>query len=239
MKFFTSGCACGSATEGLRLFETRDHNFNATKESAWLMQCPACGSLFPAIFPSSDTLGEAYSAYYTAPKKRQGLRKLLRNLIDATRAKHIVRSTPKSAQTVLDYGCGSGEYLNLLAAQGYKAQLFGTDIIRPQGEGAEVFKWLSLDDFDANGQQYDWITLSHVIEHLPAATQTIHRIRGCCCNHGGLWLSTPNANSVLISTFRGHARDVDFPRHRQIYSKTMLTQLLSSAGFDVVFLPSP
>lgn len=239
MKLFINTCICGSGTKGVQLFETRDYNFNVTKESAWILQCPACGSMFPAVFPSSETLGEAYSSYYTAPKKRHGLRKTLRTLIDATRAEHIVRNTPKSAQTVLDYGCGSGEYLNLLASRGYKAQLFGTDITRHQGDGPVVFRWLLLDDFDSNAQQYDWITLSHVIEHLPAAAQTIHLLRGCCSPKGGLWLSTPNANSVLISTFGGHARDVDFPRHRQIYSQTMLIQLLSSAGFDATFLPSP
>lgn len=239
MKFHTCACDCGSSTKAVRLFETRDHNFQSTKESAWVMRCPSCGSLFPAVFPSDDTLGQAYSAYYTVPKKRQGMRKVLRALIDSTRAGHIVRNTPKTAKTVLDYGCGSGEYLNLLAEQGYQAQLFGTDITQPQAGGAEVFKWLSLEEYDHNGLQYDWITLSHVVEHLPVATQVLSRLRACCISHGCVWLSTPNADSVLISCFGGHARDVDFPRHRQIYSRNALAQILSACGFDSTFLPSP
>lgn len=239
MNFITNVCACGSPADGIQLYKTQDYNFNVTNDTTWVLQCPACGSLFPALFPSSKTLGYAYSTYYTVPKKRQGLKKILRNLIDATRTEHIVRSTPRSAKTVFDFGCGSGEFLNLLVEHNFKAQLFGTDITQPKVDGPAIYKWLPVEDFVKNDQRYDWITLSHVIEHLPNATQVIRRLRSCCHPKSGLWLSTPNANSVLISTFREHARDIDFPRHRQIYSRKMLTQMLSSEGFNVDFLPSP
>lgn len=239
MKLLANACVCGSRSVATQLFDTRDHNFSATTEQSWIMKCSDCGSLFPARFPSPYSLGEAYKAYYTQPKTRRGLRKILRSWIDASRAAHIIRNTPRSAHAVLDYGCGSGEFLNFLAEEGYKADLFGTDITRPKSESNEVFKWLSLDDYDQTGRQYNWITLSHVIEHLPEPTSVLNRLRACCSDSGGVWLSTPNTDSVLISAFQGHARDIDFPRHRQIYSRQCLVQLLSAAGFDVTFLSSP
>jgi SAM-dependent methyltransferase len=239
MNLHTNVCVCGSESAASRLFETRDHNFRTTTETTWVMKCRECGSLYPGIFPSVTSLGEAYESYYTQPKTRRGLRRLLRSLIDASRASHILRSTPKSAHAVLDYGCGSGEYLNLLAEEGYEAVLYGTDITRPQSKGNEVFKWISLSDYDKAESQYDWITLSHVLEHLIEPKGVLLRLRSCCTDDGGIWLSTPNADSFLISSFQGHARDVDFPRHRQIYSRQALIQLLSACGYNVTPLPSP
>lgn len=239
MNFLNNSCACGSNQEAIKLFETRDHNFQVTSESSWIMKCPECDSLFSAIFPSNESLFDAYKTYYTKPKSRRGLRKILRLLVDLTRSTHIIRDAPKSVATVLDYGCGSGEYLNLLAEQGYKAQLFGTDITQPRSADPEVFQWIALDKYDQNGHQYDWITLSHVIEHVPDPMSVLIRLSSCCSVGGRVWLSTPNAQSVLISVFQGNARDVDFPRHRQIYSRKCLVQLLSAAGFEVKQLPSP
>lgn len=239
MRLLANACACGSTAVSDRLFPTRDHNFGATEESAWVRRCPACGSLFPEVFPSADTVGEAYAVYYTQPRERRSLRRLLRAWIDGTRSDHLRRSVPVEAADVLDYGCGSGEYLRLLAQSGHKARLTGTDITRPQGTDDGVFEWVALGDCDAGGRRYDWITMSHVIEHLPDPEPVVRRLHACCHPQGGLWISTPNAGSLLIDIFQGHARDVDFPRHRQVFSRSALERMLQDAGFRVEFAPSP
>jgi hypothetical protein len=102
-----------------------------------------------------------------------------------------------------------------------------------------VFEWVALGDCDAGGRRYDWITLSHVIEHLPDPETVVRRLHACCRLQGALWISTPNAASLLIDIFKGHARDVDFPRHRQVFSRSALQRVLVEAGFQVEFAPSP
>lgn len=239
MNLLGNTCACGSTAVAHSVFRTQDHNFGATTANASVMRCPTCGSLFPEVFPSSDTVGQAYAVYYTQPKRRHGLRRLLRAGIDATRSTHLKRSAPPDATSIMDYGCGSGEYLQLLAESGHRARLTGTDISRPQWPSGHPFEWVSLSDFDAPGRQYDWITLSHVIEHLPDPAPVVRRLRASCLASGGVWISTPNADSLLIDVFGAHARDVDFPRHRQIFSRRCLQQMLSDAGFHVEFMTSP
>jgi hypothetical protein len=239
MRLLANACACGCTGGYSRLFPTRDHNFGTIDESAWVRRCAACGSLFPEVFPTADTVAEAYAAYYTQPRRRRGLRRLLRAGIDATRSEHLRRSAPAAAADILDYGCGSGEYLQLLAQTGHKARLTGTDITRPQGTDDGVFEWVALGDCDAGGRRYDWITLSHVIEHLPDPETVVRRLHACCRLQGALWISTPNAASLLIDIFKGHARDVDFPRHRQVFSRSALQRVLVEAGFQVEFAPSP
>ncbi|MDQ2779449.1 MAG: class I SAM-dependent methyltransferase [Pseudomonadota bacterium] len=239
MRLLGNACVCGSTGGATRLFETRDYNFGATNQRADFMKCRGCDALFPDSFPSADTLAEAYASYYTTPKARHGARKWLRKLIDATRRRHLLRGTPASSASVLDYGCGSGEFLVSLADAGYRSRLTGTDISQPQGYRTEAFQWQTLEAFERNGAPYDWITLSHVIEHLADPQSVLRRLKRVCALGGSVWISTPNARSVLISAFRGHARDLDFPRHRQVYSRESLRMLLEQAGFQVAFASSP
>jgi SAM-dependent methyltransferase len=239
MKFLKNKCDCGNDELALSLFFAEDYNFNTMNEKSMMMRCVGCGSLFPEMFPDSNLLSKAYSCYYTKNKTRNGFRKIVRKFIDATRSSHVLRNLPGDARVVLDYGCGSGEYLGMLLEKGCRATLFGTDITKPNFGVVNKFNWLSLDEFSKIRQQYDWITLSHVIEHLPEAESVLHQLRTSCRNDGGVWLSTPNSDSLLIKIFHEYARDIDFPRHRQIYSRIGLVRKLSDCGFEVRSIPSP
>lgn len=239
MNFLGNKCACQCNALSIKQFQTSDYNFEATTASAWVNKCQGCGSLFPELFPTPETIGAAYVQYYTKPKERIGLRQIIRRCIDLTRTDHLRRRAPIDATKIMDYGCGSGDYLRLLYKSGHGARLFGTDITRPQGFDGKVIEWISLEDCCEGDRNYNWITLSHVIEHLPEPLIVLSKLNRCCIKDGGLWISTPNADSLLIDIFRGYARDVDFPRHRQVFSRTGLAQMLEVSGFHVEYLPSP
>ena len=49
---------------------------------------------------------------------------------------------------------------------------------------------------------------------------------------GAIWIATPNANSFLIDSFKGWSRDIDFPRHRQIFSYPGLQEILNKCGLE-------
>jgi SAM-dependent methyltransferase len=239
MKFRSNTCTCGSAVPAARLFPATDVNFRTTSDTAWMLKCRACGSIYPAAFPSADTLHEAYVSYYTEARARSGWRAMARNILNATRRNHLLRKTPRSASSVLDYGCGSGAFLRLLAKHRSAARLTGTDIARPAALAHDTFEWMTPQALEAGATRFDWITLSHVIEHLPDAGSVMRTLRRVCRQDGGVWISTPNAESVLIAAFGPSARDVDFPRHRQLFSRSGLVDLLERAGFSITFESSP
>ncbi|HEY5105978.1 MAG TPA: class I SAM-dependent methyltransferase [Caulobacteraceae bacterium] len=219
------------------MFPIRDLNFRATSAASVLMHCVACGSLFPRRFPSAATLGEAYGGYYTTSPRPGPFRRWLRRVGELSRGAYILRGLPKEARTLLDYGCGSGEYLSGVTAERRALEAFGTDLAPPAHLG-RGFRWLDLDQIESVAP-FDWITLSHVLEHVASPAEVMARLASLLSPEGALWVATPNASGFLFAAAGAWARDVDFPRHRQIFSRGELVRLMSEAGLEADFQPAP
>lgn len=230
-----NSCACHPKVHGEVMFETRDYNFNTTNATSMILICKECGSIYPDKFPTDDSLAQAYVNYYTSKKQSSGLRKLFRSLLRKLQKTTTFRNTPLKSRTICDYGCGSGDYLHTLNRSGYSGKLYGTDLIKPELEDDLIFHWLPMEVFDEHNKQFDWITMSHVLEHVSDPEQTITGLVACLTENGSIWIATPNSDSFLIDSFKGWARDVDFPRHRQIYSSSGLREILYRCGLEAEF----
>lgn len=114
---------------------------------------------------------------------------------------------------------------------------FGTDLFAPNDRPAP-FTWLDIDDIGV-GDPFDWITLGHVLEHLADPSDALTRLAGALASGGGLWLATPNADSFLFAAAGPWARDIDFPRHREIFSRTGVERLAARTGLTCRFTSPP
>jgi hypothetical protein len=56
---------------------------------------------------------------------------------------------------------------------------------------------------------------------------------------GRIWISTPNPRSILIRGFGKYARDIDFPRHKQIYSILYLEKLFNELSLEHELIRPP
>lgn len=229
--FHRNSCVCG-AEDGQVLFRAIDSNFGATTAQATILRCRACSSFYPESFPDAESLGAAYANYYTAaaPRRRGSLSRLL----EAGRTDYLSREAPATG-AILDYGCGSGAYLNQRAATTPSAELYGSDVYPGTDGGA--FTWISMAGLA--GRKFRHITLSHVLEHVPDPGALFRELADLLEDDGTLWIATPNAQSFLIDVFGPHARDVDFPRHRAVLSRTELERLANAAGLAVTWRQSP
>ncbi|WP_417231450.1 class I SAM-dependent methyltransferase [Brevundimonas sp.] len=218
------------------LFISRDYNFQTTDKSARILRCKACGSIYPEIFPNSETLGQAYANYYTTPTQARHRWSIVRPH-DAFRREYLRRSAPSDARRILDYGCGSGEYLSSLSATGFTGEVWGTDIFKPEHLPKPI-NWAALDDMGPD-ISFDWITLGHVLEHVAKPRPLLEQLKGRLAPNGAIWIATPNADSFLINTTLHWARDVDFPRHREVYTREGLTAFLGSLGLEGRYIEPP
>jgi SAM-dependent methyltransferase len=196
------------------------------------MRCPACGSLFPERLPTAP---EPERLYDLGPRRRPGWRLLARRLLDLSRRDYVERAVPADARRVLDFGCGSGEYLTRIAAPGRLG--FGVDPIEPGG-GEGRWRWIEPGEMERHAP-FDWITLGHVLEHLDDPTGVLSRLAGLLAPGGGLWIATPNADSFIFRIAQGLARDVDYPRHRTIFARAGLERRLAEAGLAVTWRSPP
>ena len=222
-------CSCGVETAPTRLFEIASRT---SLVQSTLLRCANCGSLFPEALP---TPSEPEREYDIGPDARDGWRCLVRRLVDLTRRRYVDRATPATAKRVLDFGCGAGGYLATVAREGREA--FGVDPVRP-GRLGTSWRWIAVDDLERFGP-FDWITLGHVLEHLDDPAGVLSRLAALLAPGGGLWIATPNADSFIFAVAGAAARDVDYPRHREVFAPAGFEQLLRTAGLSAIRVSPP
>ena len=135
--------------------------------------------------------------------------------------------------TLLDVGCGRGDFLMRSSYCGYSAT--GIDFDPETIEIARLrgFKEVYVKDIKdiPDGIKYDAITLSHVIEHVEDPQSLINDIYIRLKPGGYFYLATPNFNSAGRKTFSHNWRGCDVPRHMHFFNTASLENMLLKTGF--------
>ncbi len=148
---------------------------------------------------------------------------------------------PPGEGPVLDLGCGQGELVRLLGADGYRAH--GIDISPEQvalarAAGADrVDLGDYRDTLPARPGHYAAITATDLLEHLakPEVLSTFDHVAAALAPGGVFVARVPNA----VSPLSGHTRYGDFT-HETSFTARSVRQLAAAAGFaSVTVLPCP
>jgi SAM-dependent methyltransferase len=181
-----------------------------------------------------DRLYEAYASQHAGLASRSAAALIYRRDIQPA-------LPPQSAGPILDIGCGQGELVRLMVADGYRAE--GVDIspeqvalARAAGvEGLLVGDYRSVLE-DRPGE-LGAVTATDVLEHLAAdeVLATFDQV-ALALTAGGVFVArVPNA----VSPFGGHIRYGDFT-HQSWFTAASIRQLAAAAGFSsVTVLPCP
>jgi 2-polyprenyl-3-methyl-5-hydroxy-6-metoxy-1,4-benzoquinol methylase len=142
---------------------------------------------------------------------------------------------PPMAGPVVDLGCGQGELVRLLQADGFDAE--GIDIGPEQVALARVAGVARVCQGDfrailaAHPGHYAAITATDLLEHLtkPEVLQTFDDVAAALTPGGVFVCRVPNA----VSPLGGHIRNGDFT-HQTSFTVRSIRQLAAAAGFDSV-----
>lgn len=151
-----------------------------------------------------------------------------------------MRNLPKlyGEKRLLDVGCGSGKFMALAREHGWHCvgtEMDPVSIARARANGFEVHAG-SVESLADTSQQFDVITLSHVIEHVHDPLSTLTAARKLLSEGGYLWIETPN---VAATGHRLNGRvwlGLHPPFHLVIFSHIALKALLSKAGMHNIKL---
>ena len=157
--------------------------------------------------------------------------------------KYLKKRLPadKSA-AILDIGCGFGQLISALTKEGF-TDVEGVDISKEAIESCtsrqlNVVGVSDITDFCLNAvRKYDFIIMSHVLEHIekPAIIETLKLIRQCLLKPGSsLAVMVPNAQSNTGSYWAYE----DFTHHT-IFTAGSLDFVLKSAGFESIEFLDP
>lgn len=153
-----------------------------------------------------------------------------RGFLDA-KLRHLPRPGPGAM--LLDVGCGHGDFLEHAQQCGWQVQGVDFDesaVAAARSRGVDVLHG-DLDVLGAVSDRYDYITLSHVIEHLYRPVEALRQVWRLLKPGGTVWIETPNINAQGHRRFGRFWRGLEAPRHLAIFSPHAMTQALTDAGF--------
>ncbi len=137
--------------------------------------------------------------------------------------------------SLLDFGCGDGEMLQLLS-DSFKCYGLEPEKEASQNaakKGFEVFS--SQEDLAKKGLKFDCITLFHVIEHLYAPEETLIFLKSILNPGGKIIIETPNSEDALLVTYESKEFQnwTYWSHHPMLYSAYALDQLFSRLGYRI------
>jgi SAM-dependent methyltransferase len=158
----------------------------------------------------------------------------------------LLRHLPTAQQTVLDYGCGRGETLELFGAAGFKVT--GTDL-DPECVRLSSLRGTAclLDASNPLGQfgrkSFDIVTCFHVLEHVENPKKTLTALAQIARSH--VLLAVPNLRYLNLLFTRRIDLSMVNEGHLQSWDHWHLLNLaerhcglkLVGWGFDATILP--
>lgn len=154
----------------------------------------------------------------------------------------LPRPRDRGRARLLDIGCGSGAFLDLAESAGWSVRGCDTDpkaLASAASPGRDV-RLGGAEQFAAEADGFDAVTLSHVIEHVHDPADTLRQAKTLLRPGGMLFIDTPNSAALGHAEFGTDWRGLEPPRHLMLFNYDSLEQLLIVAGFrDVRPRPQP
>ncbi len=180
----------------------------------------------------SDFSNNYYNPYRSA---QLGIRRFIRNRLNLSpRVPQLFRRIHElpSGSRVLDAGCGTGGFLELMERENPNIQSTGIDIGHPPYFAAKA-KLLrgSVTQLPFADAAFDLVTCSHVLEHLIDPAPCIQELLRVCRPGGTVYIETPSPRAAWVPFFNIFWDD---PTHVRPYSQTSLRRILETYGATAI-----
>ena len=181
--------------------------------------------------PAPEDLAGYYEsqAYISHSNTQKGIVPFLYTMVQKWSLKNktnLINSFSNHKGTLLDIGAGTGNFCETSKQNSW--EVYGVEPSEKAREIAakkNIFLHQSIEDF--KGQQFDVVTLWHVLEHLPDLENTITAIQKLLKPNGVLIVAVPNYNSFDAKHYKGFWAAYDVPRHLWHFSQNSMSQLFS------------
>ena len=223
-------CHSESLTDFL---STADHF--GTQESFSLKKCPSCNGLSTSPQPNEEEIIPYYKAnnyisHGEDPSKVLSfIYKTIQKINFHFKKNILLKHSPQ--KNILDYGCGTGEFLKYLKNKGWESHGIEPDEQAKQLATAKGVEIIDLQDLNKN---YDIISLFHVLEHIHQLHETIEKLISHLSADGHLVIALPNYRSHDAEHYHQYWAGYDVPRHLYHFSTTTVNELFQKFGLKIV-----
>jgi len=227
--------ACGG-NQFTPFLDCADHS--VSHETFQIIQCERCKLCATSPRPDSNEISRYYNSeeYISHTGKSSGLVGWLylrvRRLTLKWKRSLVEKS--KSPGEILDFGCGTGEFLSVM-----KKNQWTVTGVEPSGNararaeektGEKIYSSLS----ELSQTPHDVITLWHVLEHVSDLRSTLTQLKGLLKKDGIIFIAVPNYESPDAGQYKNFWAGYDVPRHLWHFSKESMSRLITRNGFRLI-----
>lgn len=148
----------------------------------------------------------------------------------------LINSVSKNSKSLLDVGCGTGDFLQVASNSGWTITGIEPNVkaraIANKKTNHAVFDSDQLFNLEQNS--YDVITLWHVLEHLPDLDGHFSLLRKLLKPDGVLIIAVPNYKSYDAKVYQEFWAAYDVPRHLWHFSQASIKRLASRAHMNLI-----
>jgi len=215
-------------------------DFFLSREPFSISECRTCGLRFTNPRPVFSEMQKYYEStdYISHDSTQKGLLariyKLARRF--TLRKKYSIIREFSKAKTILDIGCGTGDFLNYCRNNGFSA--FGVE------PNEKPRKWATghfrldvrenLAEFLNEKIQFDCITLWHVLEHIHELQGTLSILESLLKPGGSIIIALPNINAWEARHYGKFWAALDLPRHLYHFNSSTLNFFAEKHGFRLI-----
>jgi 2-polyprenyl-3-methyl-5-hydroxy-6-metoxy-1,4-benzoquinol methylase len=215
-------------------------DYTVSRETFAVVKCDRCGFVFTNPIPDPERLGDYYLSddYISHSKKATGLIDKIYHLARRFTLKWkldlIRKYAGTDAKTILDYGCGTGDFLKACKDNGWVV----TGV-----EPSEKARQLAIDQThekiatslpDVKTDEFSTITLWHVLEHIEHLNTTLEQLKVKLSQNGTLLIAVPNHAAWDGTHYAQYWAGYDVPRHLWHFTQQTMRNLLTKNGLTLV-----
>lgn len=200
-----------------------------------MVSCQACGHYYTEVAGAVD-LEQLYgSGTYTVVDTRGSLT----DKIKALDHRIVLRRISKlggASRSLLDLGCGKGQFLHSAAELGWKVKGIETAVERATFGIEQYGLDISTEEYHSGvieGGPFGVITVFHVLEHLPRPAELLGQlVAENLARNGYLVIEVPLFGSLQSKLAGKHWVHLDPPLHVSHFTKRSLSKLLSELALE-------
>lgn len=232
-----SECPVCSASNLKNHKVVKDHS--VSQESFNIVVCDNCNFQFTNPRPNEEEIGKYYQSenYISHSDKANSpinfIYKLARKYALSYKKKLINTIVKDKKGRILDYGCGTGYFLQTMKENGWKT--YG---IEPNQNARLIASTKtrvkeSIEDLNLKNKKFDVITLWHVLEHIHNLNGTIKVLKTILKEKGKIVIAVPNIESYERNIFQEDWAAYDVPRHLYHFSQDTMNTLMLKHGLKI------
>lgn len=214
-----------------------DHS--VSHETFSIRQCKTCTLLITTPRPQNL---DSYYASTQYISHAQTASSLFEKIYFAVRSRTLKQKlklaehyhTQRNPKSVLDYGCGTGEFLRTMLHAGWSVTGVEPSPQARQASQSDIKPNIYASESNLPEETFSLITLWHVLEHTDNPLATLQQLRTRMKPGAHIFIAVPNPAAYDTTRYKAHWAGYDVPRHLWHFTPASMKTLIKEARLTLV-----